>query len=36
MNGKGETIWPDNKKYVGEYQDDKKHGEGVFSWGNGK
>ena len=36
MNGKGETIWPDGKKYKGEYQEDKKHGFGIFEWGNGK
>jgi len=36
MNGKGETPWLDGKKYTGEYLDDKKHGYGVFDWGNGK
>lgn len=35
-NFRGETIWPDNKKYIGEYVDDKKDGEGIFEWGNGK
>lgn len=34
--GRGITSWPDNKKYEGEYLDDKKHGLGVFSWENGK
>ena len=36
MNGKGETVWNDNKRYNGDYLDDKKHGEGIFEWGNGK
>lgn len=36
MNGTGETVWPDNKRYQGEYLDDKKHGQGIFEWGNGK
>lgn len=26
--GKGEMFWPDGKHYVGEYENDKKHGEG--------
>lgn len=33
---RGETIWADKKRYVGEYLDDKKHGHGTFEWGNGK
>ena len=33
---RGETSWPDKKKYTGEYLDDKKHGFGVFDWGNNK
>jgi len=33
---RGETIWADKKRYVGEYLDDKKHGFGTFEWGNGK
>ena len=36
MNGYGETIWPDGKSYKGYYLDDKKHGQGVFSWNNRK
>ena len=36
MYGKGETIWRDKKRYIGEYLDDKKHGHGIFEWGNGK
>ena len=30
MNGKGETIWADKKRYYGDYLDDKKHGYGLF------
>lgn len=33
---RGETSWPDGKRYIGDYLDDKKHGEGIFEWGNGK
>lgn len=32
MNGKGLFTWIDGRKYVGEYLDDKKHGQGVFEW----
>jgi len=32
MNGWGEFTWPDGRKYVGEYLDDKKHGKGKFIW----
>lgn len=32
MNGKGVFTWLDGRKYVGEYFDDKKHGQGVFEW----
>ena len=29
-NIRGETTWPDNKKYKGDYLNNKKHGSGVF------
>ena len=32
MDGNGEFIWPDGRKYIGEYKDDKKEGYGVFEW----
>jgi hypothetical protein len=32
MNGYGEFLWPDGKKYFGFYQDDNKHGFGIFLW----
>ena len=32
MNGKGVFLWPDQRKYEGEYVMDKKHGYGVFTW----
>ena len=28
--------WPDNRKYCGEYKDDKKDGYGVFEWSDGR
>ena len=36
MNGQGTTTWPDGKKYIGNYLNDKKHGYGEFYWANGK
>lgn len=32
MNGFGEFIWSDGKKYIGMYEDDKKDGFGMFYW----
>lgn len=32
MDGKGLFIWPDGRSYEGEYKDDKKHGQGLFTW----
>ena len=32
MNGFGEFYWPDNKKYIGFYSDDKKEGFGFYLW----
>ena len=29
-------YWPDGKHYVGEYENDKKHGEGQFTWETGR
>jgi hypothetical protein len=36
MHGQGVFIWPDGRKYEGEYQNNKKNGRGVFSWKEGK
>lgn len=36
MHGKGEFTWPDGRKYVGGYNDDKKEGFGVFTWPDGR
>lgn len=30
-NGKGLFLWPDGRKYDGEYKDDLKDGYGMFS-----
>mmetsp|Transcript_950 Transcript_950/g.1306 ORF Transcript_950/g.1306 Transcript_950/m.1306 type:complete len:81 (-) Transcript_950:380-622(-) len=35
MHGYGKLVWPDGKRYEGEYYQDKKHGKGVFYWPNG-
>lgn len=32
MDGKGSFIWPDGRSYKGDYKDDKKHGQGLFTW----
>ena len=29
-------IYPDGRKYEGEWKDDKQHGYGVFSWADGR
>jgi len=36
MNGKGEFKWPDGRKYIGNYENDKKEGHGVFYWPDGR
>lgn len=36
MHGNGVLIWPDGRRYQGEYQNDKKHGYGEFYWKDGK
>ena len=36
MNGYGEFSWPDGKKYIGWYEDDKKSGFGIFYWPDSK
>ena len=35
MDGKGVFIWPDKRKYQGEFKDDKKHGYGIYEWSDG-
>ena len=34
MHGSGEFKWPDGRKYIGSYVNDKKQGYGVFEWRN--
>lgn len=36
MNGKGIFYWPDNRKYDGEYKNDKREGYGTFYWEDGR
>lgn len=36
MQGKGVFTWPDGRKYVGDYQNDQKHGIGTFTWQDGR
>ena len=30
------TTWSNGEKYVGEYKDGKKHGQGTYTYGKGK
>lgn len=32
MNGHGEYIWLDGRKYEGQYLQDKKEGFGIYTW----
>jgi len=36
MHGKGEFVWPDGRKYTGDYLYDRKEGHGVFLWNDGR
>ncbi len=36
MEGQGVFTWPDGRKYIGNYIDDKKEGHGVFYWPDGR
>lgn len=35
MEGRGEEIWSDGKRYEGDFKNGKKDGEGTFEWANG-
>lgn len=32
----GTYTWPDERKYVGDWLNNKMHGEGVFTWKDGR
>lgn len=34
--GMGEYVWSDNRRYKGQWVNNKMHGEGVFTWPDGK
>ena len=34
-NGLVKVTSPDGRKYVGEWKDDKKHGQGTYTWSDG-
>lgn len=36
MEGKGVFTWPDMRKYVGDYKQNKKEGVGFFEWADGR
>jgi len=35
MDGNGEFIFKDGRKYIGEWKDDKRDGLGVYLWTDG-
>lgn len=36
MHGNGVLLWPDGKKYDGEFINDKREGHGTFHWPDGR
>ena len=32
MDGEGQILYPDGRKYTGEFENDKKQGIGTFEW----
>ena len=36
MHGGGVYKWKDGRKYVGEYENDKKNGYGKYYWNDGR
>ena len=36
MEGHGKYIWPDGRKYSGDWLNNQMHGEGEYIWPNGK
>ena len=36
MHGKGRRIYANGDKYIGDWVDDKRTGNGVYTWGDGE
>ena len=36
MEGFGKLSWPDGVEYVGQFTEDRFHGQGQYRWGTGK
>ena len=36
MHGFGKIEWADGRRYEGEYENDKKQGQGTFYWADGR
>ena len=36
MHGYGKIEWADGRRYEGEYENDKKQGQGIFYWADGR
>ena len=35
MHGQGEFVWPNGQRYIGDYKENLKHGEGVIEYPDG-
>ena len=36
MHGQGEIFYEDGRTYKGHFQNELKHGYGIYTWENGK
>ena len=36
MEGKGVYLWPDGRRYEGDFLEDKRDGYGVLEWRDGR
>ena len=34
MHGKGHMIYPDGKEYIGDFDNDLRHGQGLYKFGD--